>query len=82
MKNFIIIAIIVVILTSAVLYIQKQKKKGVRCIGCPDGTKCAGTALREQAAAIPQQMAGCIPLSTEDATELYRLLYKILENSR
>lgn len=42
----------------------------------------SGRTLKEQATAIPQRMAGCIPLSAEDATELYRLLYKILENSR
>lgn len=42
----------------------------------------AGAALKEQAAAIPQRMVNCIPLSAEDAAELYRLLYKILENSR
>ena len=40
----------------------------------------AGAALKEQAAAIPQRMAGCIPLSAEDAATLYRLLYKILGN--
>lgn len=42
----------------------------------------AGAALKEQASAIPQRMADCIPLSPEDAAELYRLLYTILENSR
>ena len=38
----------------------------------------AGAALRERAASVPGQIAGCIPLSPEEAAELYRLLYKIL----
>lgn len=42
----------------------------------------SGRALKEKAAEIPRQMAGCIPLSAEEAAEFYRLLYKVLENSR
>ena len=41
----------------------------------------AGEALKISACEIPQKMAGCIPLSAEDAAELYRLLYKLLENN-
>ncbi len=41
----------------------------------------AGEALKVPACGIPQKMAGCIPLSAEDAAELYRLLYKLLENN-
>ena len=40
--DYLIIGIIVVILGLAVLYIRKARKKGVKCIGCPDGSKCAG----------------------------------------
>ena len=36
------IAIIVVILGLAIGYIRRAKKKGVKCIGCPDGAKCSG----------------------------------------
>ena len=36
------IAIIVVILGLAIGYIRRAKKKGVKCIGCPDGVKCSG----------------------------------------
>ena len=42
MQNFIIIAIIGLILGSAILYIHKAKKKGVKCIGCPDSAACSG----------------------------------------
>lgn len=37
-----------------------------------------GYALREQARDVPKKMAGCNPLSSQEATELYRLLYKML----
>ena len=40
--DYLIIGIIVVILGLAVLYIRKARKKGIKCIGCPDGAKCAG----------------------------------------
>lgn len=38
-----------------------------------------GEALKEAAAGIPEKVAGCVKLSTDDAAELYRLLYKLLE---
>lgn len=41
--DFLVLGIIAVIITAVVLYIRKAKKKGVRCIGCPDSGKCAGT---------------------------------------
>ena len=39
-----IIAALAVLLAlgSAIFYIVKCKKKGVKCIGCPDARKCAG----------------------------------------
>lgn len=40
-----------------------------------------GMALRERAADIPLQMAGCTGLTPEEGMELYRLLYRILEKS-
>ncbi|MCH5266095.1 MAG: MarR family transcriptional regulator [Lachnospiraceae bacterium] len=39
----------------------------------------AGEQLKEQAADIPEQMARCSQLEPEEAAELYRILYKILE---
>ncbi len=38
----------------------------------------AGMAIREKALSIPVQIGQCVPLSSEEAVELYRLLYKIL----
>ncbi len=40
----------------------------------------AGEALKEKAVCVPEQMADCVHLEHEEALELYRLLYKILEN--
>lgn len=38
----------------------------------------AGEALKERAVSIPEKIAGCVRLDTEDAMQLYRLLYKVL----
>ena len=49
MTDFIVIVIIIAIVGGASLYIIRQKKHGVKCIGCPSGTtcpnsgKCSGT---------------------------------------
>ena len=42
MENFLILTFVVLILGSAILYIRKEKKKGVKCIGCPDAAACSG----------------------------------------
>ena len=42
MINFMIIAVIALILGSAIFYIRKAKKQGVNCIGCPDSGTCSG----------------------------------------
>ncbi len=41
MENLIILAIIAVIVGFAARHIYKAKKKGVKCIGCPDGCSCS-----------------------------------------
>lgn len=42
MENIIILAVLGLILGDAAGYIYKAKKKGVKCIGCPEGSKCSG----------------------------------------
>ena len=37
MENFIIIAVVLVIIGLAARYVIKAKKSGKKCIGCPDG---------------------------------------------
>ena len=38
----------------------------------------AGAALQDQALAVPEQIASCVPLEPEEAIALYQLLYKLL----
>ena len=42
MVNLIAIAVIALIVGGAAGYIYKVKKRGVRCVGCPDGGTCGG----------------------------------------
>ena len=42
MVDFIALAVLAAMLGSAITYIIKKKKKGVKCIGCPAGGKCSG----------------------------------------
>lgn len=39
--DIIIVVILALILGAALLYIRKEKKRGVKCIGCPDAEVCA-----------------------------------------
>ena len=47
MTDFIIGAIVVVILAAAGLYIYKAKRRGVRCIGCPNAGSCGVQGAHE-----------------------------------
>lgn len=38
----------------------------------------AGEKLKERAVSVPEKIAGCVRLDSEEAMQLYRLLYKIL----
>ena len=46
------------------------------------GVTGAGETLKERAADVPAKIAGCVRLDSEEAQQLYRLLYKILETMR
>lgn len=39
-KDIIILAVLIVIIGSALWYIIRKKKAGVRCIGCPENDNC------------------------------------------
>lgn len=41
MEDLIIVAILVLIIGAAAIYIIRQKKKGARCIGCPAAGRCS-----------------------------------------
>ena len=40
--DYVIIAIVVLILGLSVWFIWKSKKSGKKCIGCPDSGSCSG----------------------------------------
>lgn len=40
--NLIIILIVLVIVGAIVLYLYKEKKRGVTCVGCPYAKQCGG----------------------------------------
>lgn len=42
MTDIIALVVLVVILGAAALYVYKEKKRGVKCIGCPAGRSCSG----------------------------------------
>lgn len=42
MENIVIIVLLALIIGSALIYVLKQRKKGVKCIGCPNGENCSG----------------------------------------
>jgi len=39
--DFIVLAILVLLIGGAVIYIVKAKKRGVKCIGCPAAGSCS-----------------------------------------
>ena len=40
--DMIVIAVIAVILGLVIWYLHSAKKRGVKCIGCPDSGSCSG----------------------------------------
>lgn len=40
--DLIVIAVVAVTIGLVLWYIHKAKKKGIKCIGCPEGAKCSG----------------------------------------
>ena len=40
--DFLVIGVIALVLGLVIFYIHRAKKKGVKCIGCPDGATCSG----------------------------------------
>lgn len=39
-----------------------------------------GEELRDKALDVPENMAGCVSLTADEYTELYKILYKIIDN--
>ncbi len=47
LTDIIILLVIAIIVISAATYIIRQKKKGVKCIGCSSGGGCSGKQSAE-----------------------------------
>ncbi|MBQ3163490.1 MAG: FeoB-associated Cys-rich membrane protein [Lachnospiraceae bacterium] len=41
MANIVVVAVVLVIIGAAIAYIIKEKKKGVKCIGCSAAGSCS-----------------------------------------
>lgn len=46
MIDFILIAVLAVLVGAAARYVWKAKKSGKKCIGCPDGCSCGGASCQ------------------------------------
>lgn len=44
MGDYIVLGIVVAVLVAVIIYTVKQKKNGVKCIGCPSGCKACKDA--------------------------------------
>ena len=42
MTDIVILLVVLAIVGAALRYVYKEKKKGTKCIGCPDGSTCSG----------------------------------------
>lgn len=40
--NYVVVAVIALIVGGAAFYILRAKRRGQKCIGCPDSKHCAG----------------------------------------
>ena len=43
MDNILVALVILAVVALAGYYIYRAKKRGVRCVGCPDSGKCSGS---------------------------------------
>lgn len=41
MADFIVGGLLIVLVGAAIAYIVRAKKRGVKCVGCPEGATCA-----------------------------------------
>lgn len=48
MVDIIVVGIILLVIAAAVIYIVREKRKGVKCIGCPAAGCCSGKCNAKQ----------------------------------
>ena len=46
MTDIIVIAVVIAVIGLAAAYVIRQKKRGVKCIGCPGSKSCRGGCNR------------------------------------
>lgn len=42
MENYIVIGVVALIVSLAAWYVRREKKRGAKCIGCPNSCSCSG----------------------------------------
>ena len=47
MIDFIVVAILVVVVGAALAYIIKSRKNGIKCVGCPEAKNCCSCGHTE-----------------------------------
>lgn len=65
MDNFIIVAVLAIIIGAALAYVIKAKKSGAKCIGCPDSKTCASKNTSSGCSGNCSCCSGC---STEETS--------------
>lgn len=46
--DIVVIVLLIIIVGSSILYIRKEKKKGVHCIGCPSAGSCTRSCMSQK----------------------------------
>ena len=44
MENYIVAGILILIVGAVIFYLVRQKKKGVKCVGCPHSKHCSNNS--------------------------------------
>jgi len=59
MDDYLILAVLIVIVGAASFYIWKAKKNGQKCIGCPDAKSCASKSCGGNCSACSGNCGSC-----------------------
>lgn len=66
MENYIIIAVLAVIIGLAAFYVYRAKKSGKKCIGCPDSGSCSSNSCSGSCSSCSSCGCGCGGEKQED----------------
>ena len=59
MENLIVILVVLAIVGLAIFYVVRSKKKGVKCIGCPEGVHCGKAGCEDCSGCAVGSGRGC-----------------------